>query len=100
MKFETFKKLVESEFTRTNDLSLIKEKIRQLLNLYESDCEQDKVDENCNLIPYHHLCGCNPINGGSGVCGCGIGNILVKSEYKKEIYESVRREREKYKSKI
>lgn len=28
-------------------------------------------------VPYHTICSCNPANGGSGVCGCIIGNELV-----------------------
>ena len=29
------------------------------------------------MIPYHELCSCNPKNGGSGICGCVMGNKLV-----------------------
>ena len=28
-------------------------------------------------IPYSSICGCNPMNGGSGVCGCTIGGTMV-----------------------
>ena len=33
---------------------------------------------NDNLVPYHTICGCNPVNGGSGVCGCSMANKMVK----------------------
>jgi len=28
-------------------------------------------------VPYSSICGCNPKNGGSGICNCVIGNKLV-----------------------
>jgi hypothetical protein len=28
-------------------------------------------------VPYFTLCSCNPMNGGSGVCGCTMGNSMV-----------------------
>lgn len=28
-------------------------------------------------IPYSSICSCNPMNGGSGVCGCTIGGTMV-----------------------
>lgn len=31
-----------------------------------------------NEVPYHEICGCNPKNGGSGVCGCTMANQMVK----------------------
>lgn len=30
-----------------------------------------------NMVPYSEICSCNPKNGGSGMCGCTIGNTLV-----------------------
>ena len=30
-----------------------------------------------NMVPYSEICSCNPKNGGSGICGCIIGNTLV-----------------------
>jgi hypothetical protein len=29
------------------------------------------------LVPFYETCSCNPKNGGSGVCGCSIGDRLV-----------------------
>lgn len=95
MKLEILKKLILAEFETSNDKDKVISKIFDLLELYENDKE-----ENYTLIPYHHLCGCNPENGGSGVCGCNIGNIFIKSTYKNELYESVKREREKFKPKV
>ena len=30
-----------------------------------------------DLVPFHTMCSCNPIRGGSGVCGCTMANKLV-----------------------
>jgi hypothetical protein len=30
-----------------------------------------------NEVPFYETCSCNPKNGGSGVCGCSIGDRLV-----------------------
>jgi hypothetical protein len=30
------------------------------------------------LVPYHTICGCNPANGGNGICGCVIANQMVR----------------------
>jgi DNA-directed RNA polymerase subunit RPC12/RpoP len=31
-----------------------------------------------DLVPYNTICGCNPANGGSGMCGCTMGNTMVR----------------------
>ena len=36
-------------------------------------------------VMYSEICGCNPRNGGSGVCGCIMGNTIVKRGGQKEI---------------
>jgi DNA-directed RNA polymerase subunit RPC12/RpoP len=33
---------------------------------------------NDDLVPYHTICGCNPANGGNGVCGCIMANQMVR----------------------
>ena len=35
----------------------------------------DEPDE----VPYHSICSCNPQNGGSGICGCIMGNKMVRN---------------------
>ena len=41
---------------------------------------------NEKLVPYNTICGCNPANGGSGICGCIMGNKLVPKVSKTNIY--------------
>jgi len=38
----------------------------------------DEPDE----VPYGSICGCNPKNGGSGICGCTMGNKMVRNPKK------------------
>lgn len=33
------------------------------------------------LVPYSEVCSCNPKNGGSGLCGCTIGNNMVPKDF-------------------
>ena len=33
------------------------------------------------MVPYGTICSCNPANGGSGICGCVMGNKLVPKNY-------------------
>ena len=35
------------------------------------------ISTNTEMIPFYELCSCNPKNGGSGICGCVMGNKLV-----------------------
>lgn len=38
---------------------------------------QNLNSEEPYYIPYCSICSCNPINGGSGVCGCTMGGTMV-----------------------
>jgi hypothetical protein len=33
-------------------------------------------------VPYSEICSCNPKNGGSGICGCVMGNRMVQNPKK------------------
>ena len=33
---------------------------------------------NDDMVPYHTICGCNPANGGNGICGCVLANQMVR----------------------
>ena len=99
MKIETLKTLIEDTVKNDNlmavmpgdTLALLK-KINKVLDLYEADgiTPIDPVlgypvpdltgipDE----VPYGQICSCNPANGGSGMCGCTMGNTMVKNPLK------------------
>ena len=38
---------------------------------------QNLNSEEPYYIPYSSICSCNPMNGGSGVCGCTMGGTMV-----------------------
>lgn len=40
-------------------------------NPWDIICEEDE------MVPYGNICSCNPANGGSGICGCIMGNKMV-----------------------
>lgn len=87
MTKKTLKDLIEIEFDRCSTISEFKSEVFRLIDLYESDKEQvyttqpilDSIPEE---IPYHEICSCNPKNGGSGMCGCTMGNMMVKNPKK------------------
>jgi hypothetical protein len=39
-------------------------------------------------VPYGAICSCNPKNGGSGICGCIMGNKMVPNPIKYSGYTS------------
>jgi hypothetical protein len=92
MTIETLKKLIEIEFERTGTISQFKHEVFRLIDLYESDKKPISLPnvnysptltlEGDGTVPYSVLCGCNPKNGGSGICGCTIGNTMVKNPHK------------------
>lgn len=43
-------------------------------NVPQPEIHHVSVDDK---VPYNTICGCNPANGGSGVCGCTMGNQMV-----------------------
>lgn len=49
--------------------------------LIASNCYNDygivNTFKNIDQVPYSELCGCNPKNGGSGICGCTLATPLV-----------------------
>lgn len=88
MKKETLKELIELEFGRCETISQFKLEVFRLIDLYEQDkpfiptpgfrIETFEPDE----VPYGSICPCNPVNGGSGVCGCIMGNKMVPNPKK------------------
>ena len=96
MKIKTLKELIEKEFDRNLTIADTKVRVMELLELFEKDqdntptphtfapfvptpgfivCEPDQV-------PYGDICSCNPKNGGSGICGCIMGNKMIPNPKK------------------
>lgn len=88
MNTQTLKTLISIEIERNRDVNQLKESIFRLIDLYESELTpsyktfvpNQLITNPCYVndkVPYFEICGCNPKNGGSGICGCTIGNKLV-----------------------
>lgn len=92
-------KNLEKERVNEYEIDMINQFL-ELLELYEKD-NQDEVSKGMDInpwmpnnpntitydgndmVPYGEICSCNPKNGGSGICGCTMGNKLVPNPNKK-----------------
>jgi hypothetical protein len=89
MNKKTLKSLIDIEFERFESKEKFKEEVFRLIDLYEMDNSNsfNPLPINVHLgsigseipveVPYGDLCSCNPKNGGSGICGCVMGNKMV-----------------------
>lgn len=82
MKIETLKRLVIEASEKAETKRDLLEEVIKLLSLYERDGEGHQVfasyvQPSPGKVPYNTICGCNPNNGGSGICGCTMANKLV-----------------------
>jgi hypothetical protein len=99
MKLETLKTLIREAAGRETDVESFLDEVLSLIDLYDDDQDQRAVftpppmplpnrgladfrdylpvKGDPGLVPFHTICGCNPANGGSGICGCVIANKMV-----------------------
>lgn len=85
MTTHTLKILIDIEFNRSEDILKFKNEVFRLIDLYEIDNSYPtqylspvlNIQTEPEEIPYSEICPCNPKNGGSGICGCDIGNKMV-----------------------
>lgn len=94
MNSETLKKLIEVEYERCETISQFKKEVFRLIDLYDSEIQNKNIIldniyynngtishdggiRNSEKVYMFEVCPCNPKNGGSGICGCAIGNTLV-----------------------
>jgi hypothetical protein len=82
MNKKTLKSLINFEFEKSESKEDFKEEVFRLIDLYELDNlrSSDPLPIELNLpteVPYGVICSCNPSNGGSGICGCVMGNKMV-----------------------
>lgn len=93
MKIETLKALIKETFASDNlttvmpgDTQALMTRVMKVIDLYEEDNATPIPNPFMptpgfiveDEVPYASICACNPKNGGSGVCGCTMGNTLVK----------------------
>jgi hypothetical protein len=105
MKIETLRTLIEDTIKNDNlmvvmpgDTIALQKKIMKVIDLYEEDNSEPtpnpfiptpgfRVDipiqhGEPDEVPYGTICPCNPANGGSGICGCVMGNKMVPNPKK------------------
>jgi hypothetical protein len=85
MTKETLKQLIDIEFERVETISQFKSEVFRLIDLYEQDKPSTPatiVTNEPDEVMYAEICGCNPKNGGSGMCGCVMGNKMVPNPKK------------------
>ena len=91
MKLETLKELIKKIPATSQEEEDIINNVLGLIDLYEQDNNQPVnptppsypiprvpyPNSDNDMVPYGEICSCNPKNGGSGICGCVMGNKLV-----------------------
>ena len=93
MTTKTLKELIEIEFERCETISQFKSEVFRLIDVYERDTSPKSLADfqkpqwqgEPDMVPYGSICSCNPANGGSGICGCIMGNTMVKNPKKGHI---------------
>ena len=90
MKIETLKTLIENILEREHVSPDVKNELMMVIELYESELQTPvpfvptpgfSVGEPDEIL-YAEICGCNPKNGGNGICGCVMGNKMVPNPKK------------------
>jgi len=74
-KIDAYKKQLETLEAIDGDRSVPHQENVLAFDITSSNYEPDEV-------PYHSICSCNPKNGGSGMCGCIMGNKMVRNPKK------------------
>lgn len=89
MKTKTLKDLIRNAAERAGTKEDLLTEVIRLIKLFEEDREEpisqapamqkfaDYQPIGDGKVPYFTICSCNPANGGSGICGCVIGNKMV-----------------------
>jgi hypothetical protein len=90
MTTKTLKELIEIEFERCETISQFKSGVFRLIDVYEraaspkfpTDLQKPQWQGEPDTVPYGSICSCNPANGGSGICGCVMGNKMIPNPRK------------------
>ena len=91
MTIDDLRLLIKNVFDNSTDIKEIESSVFDMIRLYEITYNQgsmfikDRYDHKLpDKVPYHTICGCNPENGGNGICGCTIGSVMVLMQKKYE----------------
>jgi hypothetical protein len=89
MTLDNLRMLIKDVFENTTDIKEIESSIFSLIRLYEMTNNPDSmfIKDRYEYKETNYLninCGCNPENGGNGICGCTIGSVMVLMQKKYE----------------
>ena len=86
MTIDNLRMLIKDVFDKSTDIKEIESSIFSLIRLYEMTYNPDSMFikdryeyKLPDKVPYHTICGCNPANGGNGICNCTRGNNITYS---------------------
>ena len=87
MKIKTLKKSIQMAAKNAKSIDEFQNMVELLIDVFEADKEYfenpwdaPKINQYTNKpVLYADICPCNPKNGGSGICGCTVGNMIVNS---------------------
>jgi hypothetical protein len=51
--------------------------LQQQLKMQQVSSSNFLMNRHDTIVPYWETCSCNPKNGGSGICGCILGNGII-----------------------
>lgn len=88
MKIETLKELIKKAYKHTENKGEFMDAVLELIDLYEIDQDHEITytpfpysEHPKTITTYGDICSCNPKNGGSGICGCTIGNKVIGGDW-------------------
>ena len=89
MTIDNLRLLIKDVFDNSTDIKEIESSIFSLIRLYEMTYNPDSmfIKDRYEYKETNYLninCGCNPENGGNGICGCTIGSVMELMQKKYE----------------
>jgi len=84
MKSQILKKLLLEAIDEIKEIEVLKQRISDLVDIYT--IPEIYTQKESTQTTYGEICSCNPKNGGSGICGCTIGNTIVSRPLKSNFY--------------
>ena len=82
MTIDNLRVLIKDVFDNSTDIKEIESSVFDMIRLYEITYNLDSmfIKDRYEYKENNYLninCGCNPENGGNGICGCVIGNEML-----------------------
>lgn len=71
-KQQIVQRLLDKNSITAEEATILLKEVR-----YIAGCDPYNISTD-NITTYGDICSCNPKNGGSGICGCAIGNKVIK----------------------